>query len=56
MTELYFEKLQADFDSRVVKQSQNKHAKSKLSALVTDFSNYIGQAVTPAYASVQALA
>jgi len=26
LTELHFEKLQADFDSRVVKQSQTKHA------------------------------
>jgi len=39
---LYFEKLQADFDSRVVKQSQNKHAnKQGKFNLATSFDNIV---------------
>jgi hypothetical protein len=54
---LYFKKLQADFDSRVVKQSQNKNAKKNLSALVTDFAGYLSTNFgAPKYAQVQALA
>lgn len=53
---MYFKRLQADFDSRVVKQGSKKHAKTKLSALATDFSNYIGNIVAPSYATAQALA
>jgi len=42
LTELYFEKLQADFDSRVVKQSQNKHAnKQGKFNLATSFDNIV---------------
>lgn len=41
MTELHFEKPQADFDSRVVKQSQNKHAKKSFGVdLAFDFSGF----------------
>lgn len=56
MTELYFKKLQADFDSLSRKTESNNHAENKLSRLVTDFSNYLGKALTPAYATAQALA
>ncbi len=53
---MYFKRLQADFDSRVVKQGSKKYAKTKLSALATDFSNYIGNVFAPSYAPAQALA
>jgi hypothetical protein len=52
----YFEKPQADFDFRVVKQRSKNNAENKLSRLVNDFSDYLGKAVAPAYAPAVALA
>jgi len=37
-------------------KDQKQYAKSKLSALATDFSNYIGKITAPNYATAQALA
>jgi len=53
LTELYFEKLQADFDSRVVKQSQKKHAKKIFGVDLTAFKGFGLSGVTggaPAFA------
>jgi hypothetical protein len=47
---LYFEKLQADFDSRVVKQSQTKHAKKSFGVDLTAFKANASNALNNVFA------
>ena len=47
MTELFFKKLQADFDSLVEKQSQTKHAKKTFGVDLTKVANNVNSFFAP---------